>query len=132
MDFRPSEAERVTRQAVREFAEREIAPHVMAWDEAQAFPLDLVPRLAALGLLGIQFPERYGGAGLTAVEYCICIEELARVDPAVALTVAAHNGLAAAPHRHVWLGCAEGALAHPPGAGRDAGGVGAHRTRRWK
>ena len=96
MDFRPTEDERVTRQAVREFAEREIAPHVMAWDEAQAFPPDLVPRLARLGLLGIQFPERYGGAGLSAVEYCICIEELARVDPSAALTVAAHNGLAAA------------------------------------
>ena len=96
MDFRPTEDERVTRQAVREFAEREIAPHVMAWDEAQAFPPDLVPRLARLGLLGIQFPERYGGAGLSAVEYCICIEELARVDPSTALTVAAHNGLAAA------------------------------------
>ena len=64
MDFRPSEAERVTRRAVREFAEREIAPDVMVWDEAQRFPMELVPRLAALGLLGIQFPERYGGAGM--------------------------------------------------------------------
>ena len=96
MDFRPTEGERLTRRAVREFAEREIAPHVMTWDEAQAFPPDLVPRLARLGLLGIQFPERYGGAGLSAVEYCISIEELARVDPSAALTVAAHNGLAAA------------------------------------
>ena len=96
MDFRPTEAEALTRQAVREFAEREIAPHVMAWDEAQAFPPELVARLGELGLLGIQFPARYGGAGMSAVEYCICIEELARVDPAIALTVAAHNGLAAA------------------------------------
>ena len=140
MDFRPSEAERVTRQAVREFADREIAPHVMAWDEAQAFPLDLVPRLAALGLLGIQFPERYGGAGLTAVEYCICIEELASVDPAVALTVAAHNGLAAAhiamfgsdAQKERWLtplarGEMLGAWAlTEPDAGSDAGSL---RTR---
>ena len=140
MDFRPNEAERVTRQAVREFAEREIAPHVMAWDEAQAFPLDLVPRLAALGLLGIQFPERYGGAGLTAVEYCICIEELASVDPAVALTVAAHNGLAAAhiamfgsdAQKERWLtplarGEMLGAWAlTEPDAGSDAGSL---RTR---
>ena len=66
------------------------------WDEAQRFPLDLLPKLAELGLLGIQFPERYGGAGMSAIEYCICIEELARVDPAIALTVAAHNGLCAA------------------------------------
>lgn len=99
MDFRPSEAERVTRRAVREFAEREIAPDVMAWDEAQRFPMDLVPKLGALGLLGIQFPERYGGAGMTALDYCICIEELARVDPSIALAVAAHNGLCAA-HVH--------------------------------
>ena len=96
MDFRPTEAEQVTRRAVREFAEREIAPHVMAWDEAQAFPAEVLSQLAELGLLGIQFPARYGGAGLSAVEYCICIEELARVDPTIALTVAAHNGLAAA------------------------------------
>ena len=86
----------MTRRAVREFAAREIAPHVMEWDEAQAFPPGLLAGLAELGLLGIQFPARYGGAGLSAVEYCICIEELARVDPAIALTVAAHNGLAAA------------------------------------
>ena len=96
MDFRPTDAEEVTRQAVREFAEREIAPHVMQWDEAQAFPAELLAQLASLGLLGIQLPSRYGGAGLSAVEYCICIEELARVDPTVGLTVAAHNGLAAA------------------------------------
>ena len=96
MDFRPTEAEEVTRRAVREFAAREIAPHVMEWDEAQAFPDALLAQLAELGLLGIQFPTRYGGAGMSAVEYCICIEELARVDPAIALTVAAHNGLGAA------------------------------------
>ena len=96
MDFRPTEAEEVTRRAVREFAAREIAPHVMEWDEAQAFPDALLAQLGALGLLGIQFPTRYGGAGMSAVEYCICIEELARVDPTIALTVAAHNGLGAA------------------------------------
>ena len=60
------------------------------------FPLNLLPKLAALGLVGIQFPEEYGGAALSAVDYCICIEELARVCPAVALSVAAHNGLCSA------------------------------------
>src|SRR5262249_34386064 len=60
------------------------------------FPAELMPHLAELGLMGIQFPERYGGAGMSAIDYCICIEELARVDPAVALSVAAHNGLCAA------------------------------------
>lgn len=96
MDLRPSDDEALLRRSVREFAESEIRPHVMEWDEAQHFPADLLPRLAALGLLGIQFPEEYGGAAMSAVDYCICIEELARVDPAIALSVAAHNGLCAA------------------------------------
>ena len=65
----------------------------MAWDEAQDFPMDLLPKLAALGLMGIQFDEQYGGSAMSAVDYCICIEELARVCPAIALSVAAHNGL---------------------------------------
>jgi alkylation response protein AidB-like acyl-CoA dehydrogenase len=96
MDLRASADETLLRQTVREFAEAEIRPHVMTWDEAQAFPPDLVTKLAALGLLGIQVPEADGGAGLSALEYCIALEELARVDPSIALTVAAHNGLAVA------------------------------------
>ena len=68
----------------------------MEWDEAQHFPRELSPKLAALGLMGIQFPEEFGGAAMSAVDYCICIEELARVDPSVCLSVAAHNGLGAA------------------------------------
>jgi alkylation response protein AidB-like acyl-CoA dehydrogenase len=96
VDVRPTEEQDLLRRTVREFAESEIRPHVMAWDEAQAFSTDLVPKLAALGLMGIQFPETYGGAAMSAVDYCICIEELARVCPAVALSVAAHNGLCAA------------------------------------
>jgi alkylation response protein AidB-like acyl-CoA dehydrogenase len=96
MDVRLTDEQCLLRQSVREFAETEIRPHVMEWDHAQHFPLDLLPKLASLGLMGMQFPEAYGGAGLSAVEYCICIEELARVDPSVALTVAAHNGLGAA------------------------------------
>jgi alkylation response protein AidB-like acyl-CoA dehydrogenase len=93
MDFRLSDEQEILRRTVREFAEAEIRPHVMEWDEAQAFPMELVPKLAALGLTGIQFAEEYGGAGMSGVDYCICIEELARVCPAVALSVAAHNGL---------------------------------------
>jgi alkylation response protein AidB-like acyl-CoA dehydrogenase len=96
MDFRLSEDQELLRRTVREFAEAEIRPHVMEWDERQAFPVDLLPKLAALGLMGIQFPEEYGGAGMSGVDYCICIEELARVCPAVALSVAAHNGLCTA------------------------------------
>jgi hypothetical protein len=93
MDFRSTEEQALLRRTVREFAEREIGPHVMEWDEAQHFPMDLLPKLAALGLMGIQFPEQYGGAAMSAVDYCICIEEIARVCPAIALSVAAHNGL---------------------------------------
>ena len=96
MDFALTEEQQLLRRSVREFAETEIRPHVMVWDEAQHFPTELLPKLAELGLMGIQFPEDYGGAGMSAVDYCICIEEIARVDPSVALSVAAHNGLGAA------------------------------------
>src|SRR4029079_3083111 len=95
MDFRPPEEQELLRRTVREFAEAEIGPHVMEWDESQHFPMDLLPKLAELGLMGIQFPEQYGGSGMSAVDYCICIEEIARVCPAIALSVAAHNGLCA-------------------------------------
>src|SRR5438128_10020992 len=93
MDFTLSEEQQLLRRSIREFAETEIQPHIMEWDEAQQFPSELLPKLASLGLMGIQFSEEYGGAGMSAVDYCICIEELARVDPSVALSVAAHNGL---------------------------------------
>lgn len=96
MQFDLSDDQRLLRDSVAAFAAGEIAPHVVAWDEAQQFPMTLLPRLAELGLLGIQFDEDHGGAGMSAVDYCLCIEELARVDPAIALSVAAHNGLCAA------------------------------------
>ena len=96
MDLRLSDDQQLLRRSVREFAEAEIRPYVMHWDEAQQFPMELLPRLAELGLTGIQIAEEYGGAALSAVDYCICIEELARVCPAIALSVAAHNGLCAA------------------------------------
>jgi alkylation response protein AidB-like acyl-CoA dehydrogenase len=100
MDFRLTDDQQVLRRSVREFAEAEIGPHVMEWDEAQAFPAELVAKMAALGLMGIQFPEAYGGSAMSAVDYCLCLEELARVCPAVALSVAAHNGLCSA---HIYL-----------------------------
>ena len=96
MDFALTDEQDLLRKSVREFAETEMRPHVMTWDEAQHFPKELMPKLAELGLMGIQFPDQYGGAGMSAVDYCICIEELARVDPSVSLSVAAHNGLGAA------------------------------------
>ena len=96
MDFALSDDQHLLRRSVREFAETEIRPYVREWDEAQHFPRELLAKLAGLGLMGIQFPEAYGGAAMSAVDYCICIEELARVDPSVALSIAAHNGLGAA------------------------------------
>lgn len=100
MDFRLTDDQELLRRSVRDFAEREIRPHVREWDEAQHFPSELVPALAALGLMGIQIPEAYGGSGMSALDYCICIEELARVEPGIALSVAAHNGLCTA---HIFL-----------------------------
>src|SRR5437764_6338611 len=100
MDFRETEEQTLLRRSVRELAETEIRPHVREWDDAQHFPAEIMPKLAALGLLGIQIPDEYGGAAMSAVDYCICIEELARVDPGLALSIAAHNGLCAS---HIFM-----------------------------
>ena len=81
------------RKTVREFAESEILPHVLQWDEEQIFPLETIKHLGRLGFLGAIFPEELGGAGLGYIDYAIIIEELARVDPSVGLIVAAHNSL---------------------------------------
>src|SRR5438874_3057401 len=93
MHFELTEEQVQMKMSVREFAEAEIAPHVMEWDEAQHFPVELQPKLAALGLMGVLFPEEYGGAGLGYVEYATAIEELSRVDGSVGISVAAHNSL---------------------------------------
>src|SRR5437660_5905171 len=88
------------RKSVREFAEAEIAPHVLEWDEGQIFPLDVVKKCGRLGYLGAIFPEELGGAGLSYIEYAIIIEELSRVDPSVGLIVAAHTSLCS---NHIFL-----------------------------
>ena len=93
MDFTFTEEQKQLRKSVREFAEGEIAPHVMEWDEVSHFPTELLPKLGEMGLMGVIFPEEYGGAGLGYVEYATVIEELARVDGSVGLFVAAHNSL---------------------------------------
>jgi alkylation response protein AidB-like acyl-CoA dehydrogenase len=93
MEFELSEEQKQIKMSVREFAEAEIAPHVMEWDEAQHFPIELKPKLAELGLMGVIFPEDYGGAGMGYVEYATIIEELSRVDGSVGISVAAHNSL---------------------------------------
>jgi hypothetical protein len=93
VEFTFTEEQQHLRKSVREFAEGELAPHVLEWDEASHFPQEILPKLAEMGLLGVIFPEEYGGAGLGYVEYATVIEELSRVDGAVGLTVAAHNSL---------------------------------------
>ena len=93
MDFSLTEEQQQLRRSIREFAEGEIAPHVMEWDEASKFPAELIPKLAGMGLMGVIFPEKYGGAGLGYVEYAIAIEELSRVDGSVGIIMAAHNSL---------------------------------------
>lgn len=100
MDFGFTEEQDFLRKTVRDFAEREIAPHVMEWDEKQEFPRAAMAQAGELGLLGIIFPEKYGGAGLGYIEYALVVEELSRVDGSVGISVAAHNGLAS---NHIYM-----------------------------
>src|SRR5579863_4370536 len=93
MEFSLTDEQEQLRRTVREFAEGEVAPHVMEWDEASKFPSELIPKLAEMGFLGVVFPEKYGGAGMGYAEYAIIIEELSRVDGSIGIIVAAHNSL---------------------------------------
>src|SRR3984885_5156719 len=88
------------RKAVREFAEAEIGPHVLDWDENQTFPMEAIRKAGQLGYMGAIFPEELGGSGLGYIDYAIIIEELARVDPSVGLIVAAHTSLCT---NHIFL-----------------------------
>ncbi len=125
------------RKVVRDFARSEIAPHAEAWDRDHTFPTDVVRAMGALGLFGIPFPEEYGGGGGDLTMVCIAIEELARVDHSMAITLEAGVGLGANPifrfgtedQRQTWLPdlCAGRALGGfgltEPEAGSDAGGT---------
>ena len=104
MEFDYTLEQEQLRKSVREFAEAEIKPHVLEWDEQQTFPLEIIKKLGELGYLGSIFPEEYGGAGLGYIEYSIIIEELARVDPSVGLIVAAHTSLCS---NHIFLAGSE-------------------------
>ncbi|PWU07294.1 MAG: acyl-CoA dehydrogenase [Terriglobia bacterium] len=137
MDFEYTPEQLQLRKSVREFAEAEIAPHVMEWDEAQTFPSDVIRKLGGLGYMGSIFPEELGGAGFGYIEYCIIIEELSRVDGSVGIILAAHTSLCS---NHIfkmgtdqqrrcyipklasgeWLGC--WSLTEPE-AGSDAAGT---------
>ncbi len=90
-----TEEQKEIKKSVRQFAENEIRPHVMEWDEAQHFPQEALTKLAGLGMMGVVIPPENGGAGLGHVEYVTILEELARVDASVALIVSAHNTLCA-------------------------------------
>ncbi len=93
MDFELNQEQKMLKKMVRDFAEKEIKPHVMEWDEAQIFPKDLFHKMGELGFLGVVIPEEYGGAGYGYVEYAIIVEELSRIDGSIGLGVAAHNSL---------------------------------------
>jgi hypothetical protein len=100
LDFQLNEEQLQLKKSVREFAEREIAPNVMKWDEASEFPLATIKELGKLGLLGTVFPPEYGGAGMGYVEYVTAVEELSRVDGSVGIIVAAHTSLCS---NHIYL-----------------------------
>ena len=93
MEFSLTDEQQQLRRTVRSFAEAEILPHVMEWDEVSHFPAEIIPKMADLGFLGVFYPEKYGGAGMGYAEYAIIIEELSRVDGSIGLIVAAHNSL---------------------------------------
>jgi len=93
LDFQFTDEQQDLRRSVRQFAEKEIAPHVMEWDEASCFPMETVKELGRLGLMGAIFPSEYGGAGMGYIEYVIAVEELSRVDGSVGIIVAAHTSL---------------------------------------
>jgi alkylation response protein AidB-like acyl-CoA dehydrogenase len=137
LNFQLNDEQSDLRKTVREFAEREIRPHVMEWDEASQFPLDTIKELGKLGLMGIIFPAEYAGAGMGYVEYVIAIEELSRVDGSVGIIVAAHTSLCS---NHIFIAGSEeqkrkyipklatgefiGAWGlTEPGSGSDAGGA---------
>ncbi|HEX7552485.1 MAG TPA: acyl-CoA dehydrogenase family protein [Geothrix sp.] len=137
MDVTLPEHVEALRQEVRKFAEKEIRPNVMTWDEAKTFPFDVVKKLGEMGMMGIIFPEQYGGAGMGYLEYAVVVEELSRVDGSVGISVAAHNSLCAnhiyamgdERQKQAWLvplasGKAIGAWGlTEPGSGSDAGAL---------
>ena len=100
MDLELSDHHELLRRTVREFAEGEVAPVAGELDRTSAVPYDLIAQLGALNLMGIPFPEEYGGGGGDALAYTLTVEELARVDSSVAITLCAHTSLGTQP---IWL-----------------------------
>ncbi len=100
MDFNFTEEQEILRKTIRDFANKKIKPFREKWDEGAKFPYEILEDLKELGLFGIIFPEKYGGANLSYGDYVIILEELAKVDPSVALTIAAHNSLCS---NHIYM-----------------------------
>jgi len=101
MDFGLTEEQRLLRDTVREFARQEVAPVAEELDRTKSFPYEIVAKLGGLGLMGIPFPEEFGGGGADTLSYALAVEELARVDSSVCITVAAHTSLGTMPI-HLW------------------------------
>ncbi len=99
MEFAFTEEQDLLRRTVREFAEGEIRPHVMEYDEKQEFPFEIARKIGDMGFYGVIFPEEYGGAGLGYLEYVTVVEEISRVDGSLGISVAAHNSLCT---NHIW------------------------------
>src|SRR5687768_5293919 len=95
--FDLTDDQRALRDTVREFAESEIAPHAAEWDKEHIFPTDVIRKLGELGVMGVGFPEEYGGLGAGAVAMAVCVEELARIDSSVAVTIGANCSIAGDP-----------------------------------
>lgn len=93
MNFDYNETQSMIAQSIKEFAEKNIRPYVMEWDEAQIFPIPLFKKLGDMGFMGVLVPEQYGGSGLGYHEYITVVEEISKVDPSIGLSVAAHNSL---------------------------------------
>ena len=104
MDFSLSEEQQLLKKTVREFAESELRPHSREWDERQEFPREVFTKLGQMGLMGVVWPQEYGGSGMTTLDFAVVMEELARVDAGVALSVAAHNSLCSG---HIFLAGSE-------------------------
>src|SRR5579864_4060572 len=97
MNFDLTDEQKAIRRTVREFAVERVAPRAEEMDREEAFPYDLVKEMAELGLMGLPFPEEYGGAGADTISYALAVMELARADASVAITLAAHVSLGATP-----------------------------------
>ena len=93
MNFDYNEMQSMIAQSIKDFAEKNIKPYIMEWDEAQIFPVNLFKKLGEMGFMGVLVPEEYGGSGLGYHEYITVIEEISKVDPSIGLSVAAHNSL---------------------------------------